>query len=211
MATNPLKIYIDRQAKALVPYLGSVTVIPPLFQSNVLDLEVYFLDPTGALMNSATYSLVEMGAFGLRVAIGPPPTGASGGPTPLAIQTGFVWDAANKKFVGSLALNTTEVDAYIGALTERQAYFEVNLTNGANRDTRLQIGCTLKAVVDEQTSTSPTPADSYLTKNEILATLLKKQGDPGDVNVLVSPNGQYARELGVNDDGSARDNIIQLF
>lgn len=206
---SALNLYIDRQNKKLVDYNGSVVSLPALFQGNVVDLKIAILDPTGS-KTGARYSLVNAGSYGLRVSVGATPTGTAGGPTPLALQNSFTWNASDSTFSGSLELNTAAIDSHIGTAASAVAYFEVNLTLAGNRTTVLQEAITLRAVVDEATTTAPTPTESYFTNNESLALFVKKVGNAGEVIVLKSPNGVYGREIGVADDGSAIDNIITL-
>jgi hypothetical protein len=203
-----LGLVIDEQNKTLVSYLGSVLQIPPLFQSNTISLRISVVDPTGLF--TAPYNLVDLNGNGLRVSVGDTPTGTSGGPTPLALQDTFVWNAAGKYFAGDLPLNTTPIDGFLGSAASKPAYFEVNLTNGGNRTTILQTQFTLKAVVDELLSVAPGATDQFLTKAECLALFAKLIGDIGQRQVFKSANGLYGREIGVNDDGSAMDNIINL-
>lgn len=206
---SALNLVIDRQSRKLVKFNGSIEAIPSIFQGNVIDIKVAVVDPTGSLAGAA-YSKVNLGSYGLRVSIGATPTGTSGGPTPLALQNTFTWDSVDNSFSGSLACNTSAIDSHIGSAASQTAYFEVNLTLSGDRTTILQETFTLKAVVDEATTTAPTPTDSYLTSAEVLALFVRKVGANGDVIVLKSPSGIYGRELGVADDGSAIDNIITL-
>lgn len=203
-----LRLSIDRQNKTLVNFNGSASSIPGLFQGNTQDFEITFVDPPTSLQGS--YTKADVGTDGLRVAIGQTPTGTAGGPTPLAIQTSWTWSSSNKNFSASIALNTTDIDSYIGTAASKSAYFEVNLTTGGNRITILQTQFTLFAVVDEQTSTTPATGDRYLTAAESIAAFVKFINDNGATIVLKSPGGIYGREIGVADDGSAIDNIITL-
>ena len=203
-----LYLVVDRQNRALVGFNGSITSIPPLFQSNVQTVRVAVVDPTG-LFNPA-YQLVDLAGYGLRASVGDTPTGSSGGPTPLALQDTFVWDSDGKFFEADLALNTVAIDSFIGALASKGAYFELNLTKDGNRETILQTNITLKAVVDELLSVAPTPTDQFLTKAECLALFAKLVNNLGTRITLRSQNGIYGRELGVNNDGSALDDLINL-
>lgn len=205
---SALKLVINRQSRSLVNYGGGILSVPPLFQSNKQDLIVQVVDPTGSF--GSPFSIVNLNGLGLRVAVGQTPTGTSGGPTPLALQTTWTWNATNSWFTGTLELNTAAVDSYISSAAARDAYFEVNIVDGSDRKTILQEVFSLKAVVDEATSTAPTPTDSYLTTAESLATFVKKTGGNGEVIILKSPGGIYAREIGIADDGSLIDNIITL-
>jgi len=199
-----LILTVDRQAETLVSYLGSVPSLPPLFQSNVKTIRVQVVDPTGNPMNP--YSLVDLAGYGLRASVGDTPTGTAGGPTPLALQDTFVWNAAGSYFQADLALNTIAIDGFLGAAPAKQAYFEINLTFAGNRTTILQTIFQLKAVVDELTSVAPTPTDQYLTKAECNALYAKKIGLPGERQVYTSASGLHQIEKGCNDDGSEMSN-----
>lgn len=203
-----LKLCVDRQAKQLVSFNGSVTSIPNLFQSNTPTVRVTVVDPTGGL--NPQYQAVDLSGYGLRCSIGDTPTGSSGGPTPLALQDTFTWFASGSYFEADLALNVAAIDAFIGSAASKGAYFELNLTGSGGRETILQVPFQLSAVVDELTSTSPTPTDQYLTKAEVQATYAPLVGVPGGKIVLKSPNGLYAVELGCNDDGTFGANVITL-
>lgn len=209
MAARNLTLVVDLQNQVLVSLNGSVTQMPDLFQSNTVSLRVQGVNPTGILFApgnpNGAYTVVDLAGFGLRASVGQQPTGSSGGPSPLALQDTFNWDATNKWFYADLALNTTDVDNYIGSLPLKQAWFELNLTNAGNRTTILQVNFNIKAVVDELTSTVPTPTNQYLTKAEILALLASKLD-----RLIKSPSGTYGRELGVADDGTPTDSIDKL-
>lgn len=208
MATNPIKLAIDRQTKTLIQFPGFAISIPDLFQSNTVDFEVQSYDTPGI---TAAPPPVDLAAYGLRMAIGDTPTGTAGGPAPFTTQTAWTWDSVNKKFVGSIALNVAAIDTFLGPAAQKTAYLEINLTIAGTRITILQTTFLIKAVVDEGTSTVPTPTDSYMTKNEVLATFVKKVSDPGEVQVKQSPDGtSWGVEIGVNNDGTVSLNAIKL-
>ncbi len=198
-----LKLTVDRQNGKLISFNGSVSAMPDLFQSNTKTLQVQFVDPAPTPLQIPT--VADMAAYGLRASVGSKPTGSSGGPTPLALQDTFTWDAVNKWFTADLALNTTAIDTYIGSADSIQAWFELNLTLAGTRTTVIQTTFTLRAVVDELISNVPTPTDVYLPKSEILALLAAKLD-----KVMKSPSGTWARELGIGDDGTPTDNIDKL-
>lgn len=203
-----LKLTIDRQNKALVSLNGSAQRIPGLFQENTVTLQITIVDPTG--QPTSPYTVIDMSGAGLRVSIGQTPTGTQGGPPLLALQDTFTWNATGKYFQADLSLATSTIDNFIGAAASASAFFEVNVTSAGNRDTILQVGFTLLAVCDELASTVPAPVDQYLTKAECLALFAKLVNDLGARIVLKSANGVYGRELGVNNDGTGIDNIINL-
>lgn len=205
MAGSTLKLTIDRQNKKLYSLNGSVASMPDLFQSNIITLQVQVVDPPTNVLASPTVFDAGGAGFGLRASVGQQPTGSSGGPAPLALQDTFIWDAVNKWFTADLGLNTTAVDTYIGTAPQAQAWFELNLTLAGNRTTILQNTFLIKAVVDEGTSTVPTPTDIYLTRADVLALLAGKQD-----KLIKSPSSIYGRELGVADDGTPTDAIDKL-
>lgn len=207
MAGSILKLTIDRQKRALVSFNGTPGQMPDCFQSNTLSLQIQVVDsPTGAL---TLPTVADLAGFGLRASVGQQPTGTAGGPTPLALQDTFTWDPVNKWFTADLALNNGTIDAYIGALAQIGAYFELNLTINGTRQTILQSAFTLRAVVDELTSTVPVTGDVYLTLAETLAMFALRAGKPGQTQIFVSADGTKKREIGVNNDGSGIDNFIQ--
>jgi len=201
---SPLILAIDRQNCKLVStslVVGSVAALPKLFQGNTRFLEITVVDPAGTL-GSGTFSKVDLSASSLRVSIGSTPTGTAGGPSPLALQTAFTWDAFESKFTGSLALNVDAINDHIGAAAAQQAVFEINIVDAGDRITILQEIITLVAVVDEATDTAPTPADSYLTSIESDARYVLKQFSAGDAIVFVSPDGTKRGLVYWGDDGS---------
>jgi hypothetical protein len=200
----PLILAIDRQncrlvSNAIVP--GSVASLPSLFQGNSRDLQITVLDPTGDL-GGTPFSKVDCGSNSLRVSIGDTPTGTSGGPTPIALQTVFTWDATLLQFTGSLALNTAAIDAFIGTAASKRAYFEVNIIDAGNRITILQVTFTIFAVVDEATSTAPTPTDSYYTADESDSRYVKHVFAAGETILMVSADGTKQGLIYWGDDNS---------
>ena len=205
---NPIKLCINRQSRELVAFNGSATDIPPLFQSNVQDFQVQIVDPDPTQPLTG-FIAVDGQGWGLRMSVGGTPAGTPG-QVPIALQDTWTWDPTNKWFTASLALNTAAIDSYLGSMASSAAYFEINSTSGGNRTTLLQSQILLLAVIDEQTTSPPGPVNSYLTKAECLALFAQLLGTPGTHIRLTSPGSIYARELGVNDDGSTIDNIIKL-
>lgn len=203
-----IRLAINRQTHSLIDFGGTALSIPDLFQGNVQDFEITVVDPPAGVGQG--YTKVDLGSSGLRVAIGPTPTGTAGGPTPLALQNSWTWDATNKRFDGSLSLASASIDSFIGSASSALAYFEVNVTTAGDRKTILQVQVTLKAVVDEQTSTVPSATDTYLTKAESLALFVKFVNDAGATIFFKSPDGTKGRELGVNDDGTGMDDYVAI-
>lgn len=202
----PLKLAIDRQKRSLAPYLGRVTAMPSLFQSNSQRFEIVIVEPTGSIQTP--YADIDCTGLSLRISVGETPTGTAGGPTVKAFQI-LTWDADEECFIGDLALNTAAIDSYLGALSEKSGtYFEANLVEGSDRSTILQTTFTLKAVVDEGSSTVPTPTDQYPTLVEADARYAQKSMPAGEVLQITSSLGTYTRILGVDEGGNRIDEVI---
>jgi len=204
-----LKLAINRQSKSLVDFEGTAVSIPALFQGDTQPFEISILDPTGQLQNP--YAKVDVGSLTLRVSVGQTPTGTAGGPTPLALQTTWTWDSTNQQFEGEIALNTAGITSFIGTASERTAYFEVKLDDGGELDTVLQLQFTLKAVVDENATEAPALTETFLTFAQSDARYVKFANNTNGATIrLRSPNGTYELELGCNDDGSVKMDVITL-
>ena len=144
----------------------------------------------------------------MRAAVGPAPMGTVG-PSVIALQPAMAWDATNQWFAGDLALNTTDVDNYIGSASSKPAYFELNLTINGVRITILQTTFTLTAVLDELLSLVPTPVDTFRTAAESDAKYAWQKGAPGQTQIVVSPNGQWGIEFGCDNNGQFFTKSIQ--
>lgn len=207
MATNPVKLAIDRQNKTLVNYLSSATKFPPQAQRTIQDFEVTFVDPPQA--QGGAYSRVDMSAFGLHMLIGNTPKG-DGSVAAATSFTAWTWDAANLRWTGSVPFNVVAIDALLGVNGSVQAYFEINTILSGVLIPVINGAFTLNALLDGVVSTNPTPVQSYLNTNDSKALFALKVGEPGFRLRLTSPGSIYAREIGVADDGSGIDNIITL-
>lgn len=212
MDSSQLTLTVDIQNNALVSLNGSPTSLRNFFQSNTKTLRVQCVNPLSAVfpqVSSQSYVVQNMAAFSLRAAIGDTPEGVTG-PTPLALQDTFVYDPVNNWFTGSLALNTTGIDTFLGVAASKTAYFELNLTLAGQRITILQTTFTLFAVVDELSGTVPTPTDKFLTAAETQTQFVPRQMENGATIVIPSLSGVYAVEIGCNDDATVKLNVITL-
>ena len=209
MATNPVKLTIDRQNKRIVVYNGSATAFPPQAQRTIADFEITFVDPPQSTAQQGAFTKVDMSAFSLHMLIGAAPKG-DGSVASVTSLTAWTWDAANLKFTGSVPFNVSGVDTLIGATGSIQAYFEINTSQAGALIPVLSGTFALNALLDGVASSNPSPVASYLTTNDSKALFTLRVGEPGFRLRLTSPGSIYGRELGVADDGSAIDNIITL-
>lgn len=208
----PLILTIDEQNAKLVGFLGSPTSIRDLFQYNTVGLIIRVVDPAASAIfpqvSSAQYTVVNLNGFGMRVVVGDAPAGTAG-QVPLAGPVVMTWDPVNQYFTGDLALNTANIDSFLGGSPIKTAYFEVTLTGNAARETILQATFNLKATVDESSSNAPAPTNQYLTSTETAAQFMPLKGAPGQTFIMVSPNGVYQTEFGVDNSGQAFAKPIQ--
>ena len=210
-----LSIFINAKDRTLVSsFLNRQTVsLPAAIQGETLTLLVYFLNPVG-LQVSSPFEYLDFSGGTLKVGIcggDGRPTGTASDPTPTVIAFQDTFSEIPNGFSGELTLNTPDVATFLGALSERASTFEVELTPAAGDPVKyLQIPVIIKAAVIESASTVPTPISSYMTRNESLAAFVKQIGLPGETVQFTSPNGLYGRILGVRDDGTRQDDVIEL-
>ena len=137
------------------------------------------------------------------------PTGTAGGPTPIALQTSWSWSSLNNRFSGTLNLNTTEFRDLLGALDKGTSVLEISASAPSGAVESYQYSARIFAEVHEAAggTTAPTPEEDFPTRAEALALFARLVGLDGQCIVLVSPDGTRRRTIGVNNDGSAKDDI----
>ena len=207
---GPLRLYNDTQNRNLVKSNTDTTIIsfPTLIQGETVTIQAFFLDPTGGTY-ATPFSYVGLSGATMKLGIiaGNPTSGTD---TTIAYQD--TWTAISGGFQGSLALNTVGVSNAFTATGQTIACsVEIEVTEQGGTPVKYYQGVnTIKAAIIDSQSSVPVPTASYPTRNEVNAGWLKKVETAGVVWRSLSPNGSWARDLGVNNDGSALDNIIQL-
>lgn len=219
MAVNDLVLTVDIVNKVLVALNGTPTALPPQFQTNTANLQIFCVVPSQTSLpigtgTSIAYLVQNMAAFGLRAAVGATPEGESApggspGPAPIALQTIFNWDAVSQSFLGTLSLNSVAVDDFIGEASQQTAFFELNLTIAGTRITILQTAFLLKANVDQTAGgAAPTPTNDFYTKEDSDNRYVKKVGLAGETFILTSPDGTKQLEIGVDNNGELSTNLV---
>lgn len=209
MATSPIKLAINLQDGTIVSVNGSAGTLPTLFQYNTPDFELTFVNPAANQITATNpYVAQDMSAYTLRVAVGPTPTGTSGGPTPWIVQTTWTYDATNKKFVGSIPLTSASIDSAIGTAPSVAGTFEINLRQSGIPITAYQGAVTIKAALDEGVSTTPPVGDVYMTAAEIIARFLEKGAVLGEIKVWYSADGTKKRLQYLGDDGEMKFDLV---
>lgn len=192
----------------------TVLALGPFYQGAALNFRVFPVVPTGATLG-ALFAKVPLAGLSFEMVVG--------------IRTGtnqiyaaqYVWTAQNANdaegksgyWYATLDLNTTELNAAITGET-LTCYLEFRLKRGAGSFgpvCQQQISV-VAAVKDPSGAASiPTPAPSYLTRDECLALFVAWNNaiipaNAGRTLVLSSPDATKTRELGVANDGAAIDN-----
>ncbi len=173
-----LKLAIDRQTKSLVSVSGSVTS-PILYQINQQDFQIQIVDAPIAF--GAGYTAVDCSAAGLRVLILDQVTGNQDD-TRLAqtLEAGWAWDSGSQAFLGTIDLNTAEMQAYLGPLGFKSAILEINLMTGGVPETVFgakngSVNLTINANGDDGTADPP----EILTQAQITGTVAIQDGVGG--------------------------------
>lgn len=203
-----MNLVISQDSNQLVSYNGSPTSPQPFCMWDVVPLTVQIVQATGQI-GTSPYAVVNYPTSAIRVSIGSTPD-TSDDNSILMRELGLVWDPVFSRFTGTLSFNTDLLLAFIGHQPQTTVYLEVKLViGGVTPATILQIQCTLKAPIDKLNGqTVPVQLDQQITMAQALAMFAKFANDAGKTIILKSPGGAHTRELGVNDDGSAKDNIV---
>lgn len=205
---GPLRLYVDTQNRKLVQSNTNAAdkSFPTLVQGEVPDVQIYFLQPTGTF--SAPYNFVNFSGSTLKMGImAGEPTGGSD--TLIAFQD--TWTAISNGFQAEFSLNTVGISNALGGNPTVGCTAEIELSEPGDDPVKyFQGSCTIKAAVIDDSGTIPTPASSYVTRNEANASYLKKVEDNGIVWECRSPNGVYARLIGVDNNGDGIDSIVIL-
>lgn len=190
----------------------------PFYQGALLNLRIFPVVPTGAGALPPFYSKVPLANLNLYVVVGP----AAGSESIKAAQ--YVWSKQTSNdsegvsgyfYSDGLDLNTTDMNTAIGSNPNYLTKIEFLLQRGSGNFTAVfQADITILAAVKDPGSaaSNPTPALSYLTKDECLNLFVMwdnrlRAANAGKAPILVSPDGSHTRELGVDNDGAPTDNL----
>lgn len=200
-----LKLYCDVSAKKLVKGLtdSSSFTLPPFYFGDMVSIEVYLVSPNPRGGQGAPLSRIDTAAYSLRVGIG------SKGSSPDAIQdTWAKYTGAEPRWEGYLNVGTTNLETALGAADSINRFLEVEIFSAeGGYETIAQQAVTVHAQVMPAGAATPIPADQYVTQAQMLQLFVQWINAPGRTITLTSANNLYTREIGVNDDGSAMDNL----
>lgn len=154
--------------------------LPPIRQEDTLVLDISLIKQVSTL-RAPLFELQNATAWSLRASVG---TVAS----VLATTTSFTIDSTGTILSGSLALNTSGINALSDGT---EVYFELIATlNGANYGRRFPVRVE-KAVFLSGTLVTPAD-DTALGRAEGLRTFVAKEGAAGDGFIMQAENGVRA-------------------
>jgi hypothetical protein len=208
MATQLRRLFVNWFTKTLQisDTNGGIFVLPAFNKYETVPFAITIVEPALNSRGIDRFSRVDISPLSLSLAIHSGFDTAS----PLAYQTAWTKDETENVFSGELALNTAGMNAAIGSSDTVVGYFEIEIQEATARSKIYRAQVDLKNAVTQVTSTAPTPADEYLTKNQTIAQFAAKVGRAGEQFTLTSPSGLYQRVIGVDDGGAPVDQILPV-
>lgn len=201
--SEPLCLFIGIEKQKLYACDTSLTQksISDLFYGDTLSMRVYLLKENGSTANNypTPWDVVNISDLSLNLAIGSATTDDV--TLPIASQNSWSKDPDNKFFYADVSLATAEIKAALGSSSSMQRTLEIKQDKGGYKTTIYQQLVTIKTRVIGPTTVVPIPPDTPLSKEEAVGTFCKKISDAGEIWRLVSPNGLYAVDLRVDNDG----------
>jgi hypothetical protein len=201
-----LTLYLDTVNKRLVcgPANPAPFTMPYLAKGEAISIKLQLLDTNAGSPILSPYVILDAttGPDGCKVAVGD-----IGGVSPMA-WVSLTFSPSTNFWTGTLDLNTDAINTKIGTAASVGTSLEIQL--GATAYWRSTFSLTLTNQVIPSTTFAPVPTETYLTRNESLATFARQIGLAGQTITLLSPNGQWARVFGVNDDGSRQDDVYPV-
>lgn len=185
---------------------GGNIVLPAFNKYEVIPFEIVIVEPDLGAVGLPKWSRVDISALSLAVALNDTYDDA----TPLAYQNTFSKNETTNTFSGSLSLNTSALNSWLGASDSKTAYFEIELTEGSNVTKIYQAIVTVKNSVSQVGAVVPSPVDEYYTKPQADSRYLRHANAAGVQMVITSPGNVYQRVLGIDDGGNAVDQVLPV-
>lgn len=208
MAGLARKLYVQWHKKVLVLSDDSCTEVdPPIFQKyETIPLKIYIVEPA-APWGPNDLTFVDITNINLKAAINDTLDDAA----PLAEQASFDKNTSENAFEGNLVLNTAGFNTWIGASPSKDAFFEIEATEGlAPRAKLYSKAITVKGSMLQPTTTSPDPVKEYYTKDEMAGLFPGFRLRPGETISIPNEDETYERVLGCNNDGTELDTVLPL-
>lgn len=172
-----------------------------IFQASQLSFRWYPIKKSG--LN--TYIRVPVSGLTLDIAIG-----ARAGSEAIKARQN-VWTAFNDEYLyATLNLNTTDLNTAVGSNDVYDTYLEISMTENGNARPVYQESISITSVVIGPAGSSalPAAATEFLTRAQCEAMFVKWVDNlAGNAIELTSLDGTKFRLIGVNNDGSAQDEL----
>jgi len=205
-----LKLFIDWYSKKLVRGLNDPGpfALPSFYQGDVVPMQVYVVAPNGIY-----YSQENVGSMALKFAVSATPTGTPTTPAPFVTE--FAWskdtsDGSGFFYSEGVAFNTAELNTFLGAEASKTAYLEMEITEASTITTILQTPVTIKAEIVETGTLTVADGQTPLSLEAANQLYAGKVMGAGETIIMKSPDGSVGVILGVNNDGSLRQDPIQF-
>ena len=183
---------------------GGELLIGSLFKYQDLPLTVCLVEES-TTSSLPFYERKSVNGVSLRISLNDTLDDAS----PLCQQATWTADASTNTFSGTLSLNTAGMNSYVGSASSVTAYFQIEFSQGGAGWTPIfQQQVTVKNSVTQPTTTQPDPVERYYTAQEADGLFLTPIMRQGLQLVAISPSGNWQRVWGVDDNGTAIDQVL---
>lgn len=208
MATATRKLFVNLASKQLQisDLNGGAFVLPAFNKYENVPFEVVFVEPDLQAVGLPGWARVDISNLSISIALNDTFDDAS----PLAYQNTFTKDETLNVFSGSLSLNTSALNTWIGSSDSKAGYFEIEIQEGTNVLKAYQATVTVKNSVAQVGATVPSPVDEYFTKAQTTAQFVPKVMPAGEQITITSPGGVYQRILGIDDGGNVIDQVLPV-
>jgi len=185
-----------------------------IFQGDQIPFRIWPVKPTNTV-TAPYFTKQSIDNFTLQFSVG----ARAGSESLLVSQTSWtkVYDAGSSGtgyLSATVNFNTTNLNNAIASSDSYNTFLEIKLAeSGVERVIHQQSLIVIACVQGPGSSSAlPTPAADYFTKEQVVALLSQCVKFTGNANgatlTLVSPDGGSQRILGVNNDKSAKDDLI---
>lgn len=208
MATATRKLFVNWTTKTLqVSDLnGSPFTLPAFAKYERIPFEVVIVEPDLTSPGLLKFSRVSVANLSLSMSLNETVDDAA----PLAYQNTFTKDTTTNVFTGSLNLNTSGLNTWLGSTDDKTAYFEIEVTEGSDLQKIYLAQVTVKQSVLPAGATVPSPVDQYYTIAQTESQFLKPVSPAGVMHTITSANGLYQRIIGVDDGGNVIDQVLPV-
>lgn len=196
------KIYIDWLNKKLKagPNTETPFQFSKLFQGDVVPYQVTIIEPDPT--NPTRYQIVDNANMALKMAVSDTPIGTASSPTPFVTQFTWTKDSSLKAFTADVDFTTTELNTFLGANDELEAWLEFEITEGSAVLTAWQGPVTIRADVIEASTATVAAGETALTLEAAKQMFVTWLWEDGRQMKSVSADGTRATLLYTDDDGS---------